>query len=576
MALGAMFEAVSIGLLVPFVAVLKEPDLVLGIPAAVSLLSFLNIREPQAVVIAIGLGLIGVFVVKSGYLVLLYRWLFHYVFDKQVRLARQLMTGYLSVGYTFHLQRNSAEIIRTTTETLDRFTTGFLVSLLIVLGEVLVVAALIVLLMLMEPLATCGAIVVLGIPTGLIYRSIQRRLAVAGRLAQQSVASMIQWTEQAISGIKETLLMGRASFFIDRHGYHARRFADSHRSSMLLSNTPRLVIDTLAVTAMVAIVLIIIARGQSPQSILPVLGMFAVAAIRLMPSVTRIANGLASLRFHQAAAEVLYNELRATAADRTGAASAVGGRYRRPPLPFDRSILLEHLSYHYPSMPQPAIDDVSLEIPRGHWVGFIGPTGAGKTTLIDLMLGLFVPTSGRILVDSRDLQDDVSGWQRIIGYVPQDVYLMDETIRRNVAFGLPDQEIVDERVWKALRAAQVDGLVRSLPGGLDAMVGERGDRLSGGERQRLGIARALYHDPQVLVVDEGTANLDHETEAAIVRTLAGLRGEKTIIVVAHRLPLVRDCDRVYLLNQGRVLNSGGYAELLLTDPRLREVAGGTA
>ena len=573
MALGAMFEAVSVGLLVPFVAVLKEPDLVLRIPAAVSLLSFLNIREPQAVLIAIGLGLIGVFVVKSGYLVLLYRWLFQYVFDKQVRLARQLMTGYLSVGYTFHLQRNSAEIIRTTTETLDRFTTGFLVSLLIVLGEVLVVAALIVLLMLMEPLATCGAIAVLGIPTGLIYRSMQRRLAVAGRLAQQSVASMIQWTEQAISGIKETLLMGRASFFIDRHGYHTRRFADSHRSSMLLSATPRLVIDTLAVTAMVAIVLIIIARGQDPQSILPVLSMFAVAAIRLMPSVTRIANGLVSLRFHHAAAEVLYNELRATAADRTGATSAVGGRDRSSLLPFERSILLEHLSYHYPSMPQPAIDDVSLEISRGHWVGFIGPTGAGKTTLIDLMLGLFVPTSGRILVDGRDLQDDVSGWQRIIGYVPQDVYLMDETIRRNVAFGLPDGEIADERIWKALRAAQVDGLVRSLPGGLDAMVGERGNRLSGGECQRLGIARALYHDPQVLVVDEGTANLDNETEAAIVRTLAGLRGEKTIIVVAHRLSLVRNCDCVYLLKQGRVWNSGSYSDLLLTEPGFREFAG---
>jgi ATP-binding cassette, subfamily B, bacterial PglK len=576
MALGAMFEAVSIGLLVPFVAVLKEPDLVFRIPAAASLLSFFNIREPHAVLIAIGLGLIAVFAVKSGYLVLLYRWLFRYVFDKQVRLARQLMTGYLSVGYTFHLQRNSAEIIRTTTETLDRFTTGFLVSLLIVLGEALVVAALIVLLMLMEPLATCGAIAVLGIPTGLIYRSMQRRLAVAGRLAQQSVASMIQWTEQAISGIKETLLMGRASYFIERHGYHTRRFADSHRSSMLLSATPRLVIDTLAVTAMVAIVLIILARGQDPQSILPVLSMFAVAAIRLMPSMTRIAHGLVSLRFHHAAAEVLYNELRATAVDRAGATRAVADRDRGSPFPFERSIVLEHLSYRYASLPQPAIDDVSLEIPRGHWVGFIGPTGAGKTTLIDLMLGLFVPTSGRILVDGRDLQDDVGRWQRIIGYVPQDVYLMDETVRRNVAFGLPDREIADERIWKALRAAQIDGLVRSLPGGLDAIVGERGNRLSGGECQRLGIARALYHDPQVLVVDEGTANLDSETEAAIVRTLSGLRGEKTIIVVAHRLPLVRDCDRVYLLKQGQVQNSGGYAELVLRDPRFREAAGGAA
>jgi ATP-binding cassette subfamily C protein len=235
--------------------------------------------------------------------------------------------------------------------------------------------------------------------------------------------------------------------------------------------------------------------------------------------------------------------------------------------------VLEHLSYGYPSMPQPAIDDVSLEIPKGHWVGLMGPTGAGKTTLIDLMLGLFVPTSGRILVDGRDLQDDVGAWQREIGLVPQDVYLMDDTVRRNVAFGLPDQDNDDERVWKALRAAQIDNFVHSLPGGLNALIGERGDRLSGGERQRLGIARALYRDPQVLVVDEGTANLDNETEAAIVRTLSGLRGKKTIIVVAHRLPLVRTCDRIYLLRQGRVQNSGAYSDLFSTDPGVREFAG---
>ncbi len=575
MALGALFEAVSIGLLVPFIAVLKEPELVYKAPAAQSLLSFLNIHEPQGVLIAVGLGLVWIFVVKSGYLLLLYRWLFRYVFDKQVRLARQLLTGYLNVTYTFHLQRNSAEIIRTTTETLQRFTTGFLVSLLIVLGEVLVVAALIGLLMLIEPTATFGAMVVLGVPAAFVYRSMQHRLTVSGRLAERSLASMIQWTEQAINGIKETLVTGRASLFIDHHVYHARHFAESFRSSMLLSSIPRLVIDTLAVTAMVAMVLIILTRGQNPQSILPVLGMFAVAAIRLMPSATRIANGLAQLRFHYSAAEIIYNELRITADGRLPNANAVLTRDPSSPPRFQRSITLEHLSYRYPSMSQPAIHDISLEIPRGHWVGLIGPTGAGKTTLVDLMLGLFIPTSGQILVDGRDLQDDVYGWQRIIGYVPQDIYLMDDTVRRNVAFGVPDQDIDDQRVWKALQAAQVDGLVCSLPGGLDAMVGERGDRLSGGERQRLGIARALYHDPQVLVVDEGTANLDRETEAAIVHTLARLRGRKTIIVVAHRLPLVRDCDHIYLIRQGRVQNSGAYSDLLSTDPSFREFAGST-
>jgi ATP-binding cassette subfamily C protein len=242
-------------------------------------------------------------------------------------------------------------------------------------------------------------------------------------------------------------------------------------------------------------------------------------------------------------------------------------------MPFQRSLVLEHLFYNYPSMPLPAIHDVAVEIAKGQWIAFIGPTGAGKTTLIDLILGLFVPTSGRILVDGHDLQDDVAGWQRNIGYVPQDIYLLDDTVRRNVAFGLPDSEIDDERVWHALGAAHVDQFVGSLPDRLDTVIGERGGRISGGERQRLGIARALYHDPEVLIIDEGTANLDNETEAAIGRTLAGLRGEKTIVMIAHRLVLVRSCDRVFLLDQGRVQKAGTYSELASMEPAFPDHAG---
>jgi ABC-type multidrug transport system fused ATPase/permease subunit len=280
---------------------------------------------------------------------------------------------------------------------------------------------------------------------------------------------------------------------------------------------------------------------------------------------------LTTLRFHYAATEVIHQSLLDTEAYATAPNLAESAHDGKPSFVFERALVLEHLSYQYPSMPGPAIDEVSLEIPRGHWVGLIGPTGAGKTTLIDLILGLYVPTSGRILVDGRDMKDDVAGWQRNLGYVPQDVYLMDDTVRRNVAFGSADEDIDDERVWQALRAAQIDNFVRLLPGELNAMIGERGDRLSGGERQRLGIARALYRDPAVLVVDEATANLDNDTEAAIVHTLSRLKGEKTIIAITHRLALVRDCDQIYLLKQGRLQKSDIQSDL---DPTLPEFAGG--
>jgi ATP-binding cassette, subfamily B, bacterial PglK len=572
MALGALFEAVSIGLVVPFIAVLKEPAAVLEAPLARRLLSFLDIRGPEQLLIVCGLGLVGAFVIKSSYLVALYRWLYRYVFAKHVALNRQLLSGYLNAPYTFHLERNTAELIKSTTGTVQRFASGFLAMLLVVVSELLVVVALIMLLMVVDPLATFGAVLVLGVPTALIYRSLQRRLAESGRVAERSLAAIIQWTEQAMSGIKETLVMDRAAFFIERHSYHTRQFALGWRSFTLLSNIPRLITDTLAVIAMVAIALITLVRGRDLQSLVPILGMYAVAAIRLMPSANRIAQGLTALRFHYSATEVIYDELRAIQRNAAGPARPAAASHRPEAVPFERSLVLDHLSYRYPSMSQPAVDDVSLEIRKGDWVAFIGPTGAGKTTLVDLMLGLFIPDAGRILIDGRDLRDDVAGWQRNIGYVPQDVYLMDDTVRRNVAFGVPDPDIDDGRVWGALRAAQVEMLVRSLPGGLGEMIGQRGDRLSGGERQRLGIARALYRDPQVLVVDEGTANLDNATEAAIARTLAALRGQKTIIVIAHRLPLVRNCDHVYLLRQGRLQGSGTYSDLLSTDAGFRELS----
>ena len=359
---------------------------------------------------------------------------------------------------------------------------------------------------------------------------------------------------------------------MDQHSYHVHRFADSSRSLTVLGIIPRFVIDTLAVTAMVAIAAILLARGQDLQSTLLLMGMFALAALRLIPSTSRVSNSLAQLRFRYASTEVIYQELLALrlrlSEQRAGLAAE-----QKLPAPFRRGLVIEHLSYRYPGSHQPAIEDVSLEIPRGHWIALVGASGAGKTTLADLILGLLIPSSGRILVDGRDLLDNRAGWQRNIGYVPQTVSLIDDSVRRNVAFGATNEEIDDERVWRALRAAQVEELVRSFPGGLDTTVGQRGDRLSGGQRQRLGIARAMYRDPPVLVVDEGTANLDNETEGAIVKTLGGLRGQKTIIIIAHKLSLVRDCDCVHLLRRGRLQNSGSYSDLVSMDATFRQFSG---
>jgi ATP-binding cassette, subfamily B, bacterial PglK len=575
MVLGAFFEAVSIGLVIPFIAVLKKPDLLFKSEPLRPLLSNLNISDPRDLFFILGPALIVLFAIKTGYLIQLYRWLFHYAMKKHVNLARQLLAGYLSAPHTVHLQRNSAEVARVTTRSVEDFTSGFMVNLLIVMGELLVMAALTGLLMVVEPLATVGAVVVLAVPTALIYRAMHRRLGAAGHIAEQSFGMMIQWAEQAIGSVKEITLTGRRSFFVEQHNYYVRRFTDCSRSLSFLSAFPRFAIDTLAVSAMVVIAAILLRGGQDLQSILLLLGMFTLAAIRLIPSASRVGASLAQVRYRYASTEVVYQELLAL---RQRPSEPLPGSAEEHvcPIPFRRGLVIEHLSYWYPEARQSVLDDVSLEIPKGHWVSFIGPTGTGKTTLADLIMGLLVPTSGRILVDGRNLHDNLAGWQRNIGYVPQTVHLIDDSVRRNVAFGMPEDEIDDERMWQVLRAAQVDHLVRSLPDGLNARVGERGDRLSGGERQRLGIARALYRDPEVLVIDEGTANLDPRTEAAIVETIGRLREKKTIIAITHRPAFVRNCDCIYMLAQGRLRNSGGYSDLLSREPDFLEFCGGTS
>ena len=299
------------------------------------------------------------------------------------------------------------------------------------LGELLVLLAIMLLLLVISPLSTIGALFTLGVPAVLLYRMMRHRLATSGRRAEQSNALIIQWTEQAVNGIKETLITGNAPFFVERQGRYARDFAECQRSVMLFSTIPRLVIDTMPVIAIVVAVLIIIGRGEDPGSVVPVLAMFAVAAMRLMPSAATSRTHSRTYVSTMPQQKVLYNELRSIeqAMQEHNSLLPLQAVLARP---FERSVVLEHVSYSYPASSQPASGDISLEIPKGHWVGFVGPTGAGKSTLMDLILGLFAPTSGRVLVDGHNLQEDVRGWQRNLGFVPQNVYILDDTIRGDI------------------------------------------------------------------------------------------------------------------------------------------------
>ena len=307
---------------------------------------------------------------------------------------------------------------------------------------------------------------------------------------------------------------------------------------------PRLFLELIAVGGLVGLVLVMIGQGKSPVEVLPALALFGAAAFRLLPSGNRMLSALQSIRFFGPAVETLYSEFRLL--DRAPAPNSGHA------LPFNHTLELDRVSYRYPLAEAPALRDVSFSIPQGASVGFIGESGSGKSTLVDLILGLLSPDVGSVRADDLDVQSDLRGWQSQIGYVPQSIFLTDDTLRRNVAFGLPSEEIDEASVWQAVRAAQLEQFVLDLPLGLDTVVGERGVRLSGGQRQRIGIARALYHQPRVLVLDEATSSLDTDTERAVMATVRALKGEKTLIIVAHRFSTVEHCDRLYRFEEGRV------------------------
>ena len=394
-----------------------------------------------------------------------------------------------------------------------------------------------------------------------------------GGLGHVSIMGSVMFGGVSGSAVADASALGNALIPVQIKQGYPRAFAsaiNASSSTISVLIPPSIPLILYGLISNVSIVNLFIA-GILPGLLLGAGLLIAVAIVRLMPSFTKISSNFASLKWGERALAVVYDDIRdLEAKEREFRRKQAEGLSK--PLPFEHELRLENISYSYPGSAESALIDVSLSIPKNASVGFVGPSGAGKTTIVDVILGLLEPMSGRILVDGVDIQDRVANWQRKIGYIPQTIYLTDDTIRKNVAFGLDDGEIDDDLVWEAIDAAQLRELVNSLPDGLDTIVGERGVRLSGGQRQRVGIARALYHKPQVLVMDEATSALDNQTERHIVDALDNIRGSRTMIMIAHRLSTVQNCDTLYYLDEGRLKAQGTYEELLATTPEFAAMA----
>jgi ATP-binding cassette, subfamily B, bacterial PglK len=484
------------------------------------------------------------------------------------RLAHRLANGYFSLPYAFHLRRNSAELIRNAYSNTSQVVNGVFRPLVRIGSESFVAIGIFGVLVLTAPLATLLVLILLSPTIWVLLRVIYPRLRDLGAGSQRLSKDSLQHLQQGLHGIRDIKLLGRSHFFAQEFGRTRFELARVNYIQHLVSHVPSVGIETLLVVFISGLFAVtVMAEGTAVQAV-PVLGLFAYAAMRLKPSLGLISGQLNALQFSAAGVEHVRRDL--ALFDQANIEKEPSTRPEEA-LPFEKEITLENVSFRYEGTEVNALNDVSLRIRQREALGIVGPTGGGKTTLIDVILGLLQPRSGTVCVDGRDIHDQVTAWQMNLGLVPQDLFLADDTLRRNIALGRHASEIDEERVAEAVRLAQLEGFVESLPDGLDTVVGERGVRLSGGQRQRVAIARALYPQPKVLVFDEGTSALDNLTEADLMRAIEGLRDRMTLIIVAHRLSTVRNADQVAVIRGGRLTGLGTFDELVKTDEHFRQL-----
>jgi len=544
--IGTVLEMIGLGLIVPIVGLMANPDFIEGHPALEPVLDLLGNPNQKILFLIVLASFATIYFVKTNF-VIFYAWYqASFVLKLKASLAERILDLYLRQPWLFYLERNSAQLIRNVINETHLLTDyGFNEALNLFRHTILIAAATLLLLM-VEPLATTVVIVFLGFLGWLYHLFGQVRIRNWGQQRLDCEAARLKVVQQGLGSVKDIKVLGREDWFLDQFRGLNKRLVNVGRLESVSRHLTRPILEFFAITGFVITLTTMILTGKELAEVVPILGLFAVVVIRLMPSASQMLVAWNSLHFARPIAETLHRELTRLEKPQM---TRVG-----PPLPLTCKLELDHVTYSYPGTGRPALEDIVLTVPVGAFVGIVGKTGSGKSTFINSILGLLKPDSGNIRVDGVDIQSNLSGWQRQIGYVSQNILLIDDSLRRNIALGLSDDQIDEDNVWRAVEAAQLDNFVQGLPEQLNTVVGERGVRLSGGECQRIGIARALYHNPGVLVLDEATSSLDLQTEASVMDAIKKLKGKKTIILITHRLTTVEACDIVFRVDRGRIVH----------------------
>lgn len=548
MVFGAFLETASISLIIPVMTLVLSPNAVEENALMAGVYHGLGMTSARQFTVFVMGAMVLAFVLKNLFLFLLQKTMYRFVYKNQFETQEKMLRSFVKRDYEFYLNIETSTIQRIiAADVVNAYL--LILSLLQILSECAVFVMLAVALLLVDFKMTLVIAGLLVVTLAVIKEVIKPIMNRTGKENQDYASLIYQWLSQTVGGIKEIKIIGKENYFIQEYAERGSHYVAAMERLNLFSNAPKLLIETVCIAGMVAYMLVIVMMGKDLTEMMPALSAFAMAAVRLMPSANRINNQLTQLAYYEPFfMNVSDNLLEETNEENTDMSYAK----EAAKLPVEKEIVLGNITYAYPNTDKLIFDHAQMTIPVGSSVGIVGGSGSGKTTIVDILLGLLKVKEGTIRADGVDVMEHYRGWLKNIGYIPQMIFLLDDDIRKNVAFGVPEEEIDEERLWYALKEAQLDEFVKTLPEGVHTGIGERGIRLSGGQRQRIGIARALYNDPEVLILDEATSALDNDTEAAIMDSINRFQGKKTLVIIAHRLQTIEKCDMVYRVEGGKI------------------------
>jgi ABC-type multidrug transport system fused ATPase/permease subunit len=563
-------EVFGTGMIAPFITIAITPDSIKNIYWLDLIYHQMNFNSQQQFLIFLGLLVILAFYLKAFLAFNAQKTVFQFSSNLKRKLSCKLLTAYINAPYTYHLQINSARLIQNLLDTTDSVSVGVVSTFLTFISNTVVVLALMLLLIKTNAIALILIAVLLLISFGLLY-PMKDRLSHWSKEKFHAYGEIIRITNHGLGGLKETRVIGCESYFENHMEKQSEIYARNTTLTSAYGNLPRFVLEPLMMSFLIGFTFLFITLNQDKmQNLTGILGIFALALVRLMPAVANLISGINVIRSNTYSLDQLFFDLKELEKEKlindVGSANHAHNllpSQNQQTFQFLDKVILDRLIFQYPNTTKNVLQDISLSIRRGESIGLIGKSGAGKTTLVDVFLGLLIPQFGDIKVDGISVYKNLRAWQNMLGYVPQSIFLIDDTLEQNIAFGVPDNLIDQNKLKKAIAMAQLSEVVEQLPDGVKTIIGERGIMLSGGQRQRVGIARVLYHEREILVFDEATAALDTKTENLITEATKALAGSKTIIIIAHRLSTIEHCDCIYQLEQGHILKSGSYEEVIV-------------